>query len=381
VPDIEFFPEEPGDSTAEEVLDAGARRRVPQWAGIAVLAVAAVVVAVVVALQRGDPSGTPAGAALSGSPPGTPFAAVPSIVPSIPSDLGTLLSIGAPGPVLDVAVAAGTTWVLQPGLLHGIDSHGRISTVTIPGRPLRFPDGTFVRVLPDPAANAVWVVVQEPEHGRVLQFRADNLQVVHDTEPLPIMVAAATLDGHLYFGAGNRVYQLRGTSPHVLARLPQPLGALAADPTRHRLLLATLGDPTALSTLAPSGHHPVLRRLAAVRVAKPTLVVTAGRIWLAGYDTGAGILMRLSPTTLRPVQHSTLDPVLEPGAAVVAGGVAVIWVRDGGSASAELRCVDARSGQQVQSWPLSGGVGSAHGYAVLGSQGGPVRLRLRGCRG
>jgi len=50
---------------------------------------------------------------------------------------------------------------------------------------------------------------------------------------------------------------------------------------------------------------------------------------------------------------------------------------DGG----ELRCLNAITGQQLQSWTLSGRVASVASQAVVATRTGVVRLDLAGCTG
>ena len=78
--------------------------------------------------------------------------------------------------------------------------------------------------------------------------------------------------------------------------------------------MADYGAATRIWPVSTSGR---LGPPTTLNIVKVSLAVADGAIWLAGYDTGDGILMRLNPRTLRPLLHSPLDPGLAPGAVLV----------------------------------------------------------------
>jgi hypothetical protein len=365
MPDIEFLPESVDDNDDEEELSGGGRG-ISRWLGGGVLALVCLA-AVVVAMSRshsGPPTSSPA------PTQGTVFTDLvgPPDIATTPLFLGPYTG----EPVLDVAVAGTGTWVLQDGGIR----------VLRPGqdrRDLAIPAGLHdAHLVPDLAGGQVWLVAP----GYAQEYDAASTR----SRPgvfVPAFDAAAALDRTLYLVSANRLLRL---GPGDAAAVPilsfrAPLATVVADPTRHRLLVADYARRSGVHAVTVSRDGRARVRLtSSLEIVKPSLAVAGGAIWAAGFDIGDGVLIRLDPSTLRPVQHSTLDPLLEPGAAVVAGGESAVWVRDGDGGN-QLRCIDARTGQQLQAWGLTGAVASSSGRAVLGTIGGAAQLVLGRCPG
>lgn len=370
MPGIEFLPERPDEADGEELL-GGSRRPVPRWviaAGVAVIAVAAVVVMVV----RND-SATPRQRVLP------PIPSASRSIPQVPidvalnGDIGPALRVGA-GPLLDVAIAGDTTWVLEPAIIYTVSRTGTTSRTAVP--PPRLPLDRASRLVVDVPAGVLWVVEEGMRAGRAIAYDLATMRLMRELRNVGFVNGVAAMDGHLYLTTDNRILDVgTGRRPVQLGAVSGTLGPIVADTARDRLLVADYGRNTHIWAV-----YPKRGRIAApvtIRVTKGSLAVADGAVWLAGFNTGAGVLMRLDPKTLRPVVHSELDRVLEPGAVLVASGVVVVWVRSG----SELRCVDAATGQPLQRWNVDGAVASGGANAVIATTGGAFPLRLRNCSG
>src|SRR5207245_8181543 len=116
-----------------------------------------------------------------------------------------------------------------------------------------------------------------------------------------ILGAAALLDGRLYLTTTSGVVVLSETEEVS----PRPSGlrageAMAADPVRHRLVIAHVGSvhPDVVAQ-QPGRSTPQVRAPAPFE--RGNLVVSAGRIWAVGFGDRRATIARLDPRTLRPV--------------------------------------------------------------------------------
>ena len=362
--EIEFLPESV-DTAADEELLASGSDPTPRWLVIGALAAAAllVVALVVSATSRSHPTS-------------------PVVAPPTPGDLSTT-AVAAPAlprlelgpttklPVLGVAVLGSSTWVLQDGGLH----------VLLPGRDplqLALPGiAQTARLVPDPSARLVWLVTQK----RARAYSPDA-RLVWDG-PVTAFSDVAALRGRLYLAGGTELIEAGPglPRPRSVFTVPNPLTAVAADPTRDRVVVAYQDGASRVLALRPrhSGRAEV-EAGTTIRTVNVTLAVANDAIWLAGFSTGGGALVRLDQTTLRPMLHFAYEGLLGSGAVLVGQGASSVWVRDG-VGGPELRCVDARSGAQAQTWQLDGLISSTTGRAVLGTGEGALKMQLGGCRG
>jgi hypothetical protein len=199
----------------------------------------------------------------------------------------------------------------------------------------------------------------------------------------PPVTSAAALHGQLFVTADQQLLELEpgGTAPRPVLVGPAELLSVVADPVRDRLLVTDARSPAHVWSVVPRGAGSGrIEHETTVRSVRPTLAVAGGRIWLAGVDTGDGVLMRLDPTTLRPTTSSRLGAVFEPGAVVTAGGASAVWVR-AARPDGEVHCDDAITGRRLQSWLLRGPVASTAGRAVIGTAHGALQLDLHLCGG
>jgi hypothetical protein len=374
VPGIEFLSDEPSDDGPDEVLDPESRRPLARWLfrGGIVAVVAALVVAIAL---RGDnmPSRPPAstGPSSAGEAPGS-------------ANLGEPLEAGVGRPVLDVAVSGATVWLLQSRSVQVVAANGPITTGAVPGRPLVGAEPVVQpRLLLDPDAAALWVVVTGGLHGRVLEYDPVTLKLRRDLGSTPPLGGAAALDGRLYVSIQDELLVLAPTGSELrsVGSVPGFLGELTADPVRDRLLMIEVGfgGPNRLWTASPGGTRTAVADHGEIALGMPALALAADALWSGDFDVGRGTLVRIDLTTLRTDRHSPLEGVLGSGAVVAGRGRDVIWIHD--RAGGVLRCLDARTGQQLQSWLVDGRVASSRGLAVVGTDRGGIRLRLSGCPG
>ena len=89
--------------------------------------------------------------------------------------------------------------------------------------------------------------------------------------------------------------------------------------------------------------------------------------------------MRLDPATLRPILRSPFDRSLEPGAILAASGGSVVWIRPSGGD--QLDCVDARTGENRQTWVVAGDVASSRHHALIATDTSAAPLQLTHCPG
>jgi hypothetical protein len=373
MPDIEFLPENVGGADDAEELSGS--RHLPRRLIVAgALALCALVaVAATIALTSGGGSHRPPAALPSQHPSGRP-SAVRSVVADPVSGLRPVFVGPYSGePVLAVAVAGSSAWLLQADGLHVVPPPG--------GRRFRLPLPPALqdaRLVADPGAHLVWLVAKGV--ARAYDTRTVRLAFAAQVPPYTDVTA---LDGRLYVVSGDAVLAVgpgQRLARPVLSTTQQ-LAAITADQAAHRLVVADYSTPARLWLLTPRGYRAAhVDRTGVAELMKPSLGAAGGALWIAGFDTGNGVLLRLDPTTLQTIARSSLEQVLEPGAIIAASGTASIWVREGGGGSL-LRCIDAATGTPEQTWPVTGPIASSAGTAVVGTSFGGLYLGLERCRG
>ena len=353
MPDIEFVPDSV-DSDAEDGLPGRLPHIPARWLGMIAIGVVCAA-AVVVTARRSQPM---------------PAATRPS---QAAVDLGSGFRpvLAGPEPVLDVAAVATSSWVLRRDGIFVVRPGRPITRLALPA-PLADP-----RLVADPGADIVWLVA----NGVAQAYDGHTLDIVFDGWAPPCEGATA-MDGRLFVtndrdvvevGPGLRV-------PRHIETAPGPIAAITADPTRHRLILAYLAAHSRLMALVPQPQGPGrVERTSRFNDNQPTLAVAAGQIWLAGYSS-SNVLVRLDPATLRPVALTALGSELGLGAYLAGGGASIVWVRGAGDGG-ELRCLDATTGRQLQTWLVDGRVASVAKQAVVATGTGVVALDLAGCTG
>jgi hypothetical protein len=273
-------------------------------------------------------------------------------------------------PVLDVAVLGRTIWVLQADGLHVARPGGAIRIEL----PAALQDAQLVT---DAPGQLVWLVAK----GVAQAYDARTAQIVFGAR-VPTFTAVTAMQRRLFLAVGLDLIDLGpGVASRRILSTHAPITLLVADPARARLIASYQSGPSQLQSIVPRANGTAqLGRQATIRSVEATIVESAGAIWLAGYSTGDGVLMRLDPQTLRPVRRPSFSSLFGSGAQLVGAGASSIWVRSTDTGN-QLFCLDAATGQLMQSWLLGGTVASTAHRAVLGSTFGPLVLDLGRCRG
>jgi hypothetical protein len=384
MPGVEYLPDQPGAAEPEEVLDSGGRRRLPRWVvPLGVIVVLAAAAGITIARNNSGGPPPPAAAPPSGAPLTLQPAPQPAPQP-VPVGLGTRGRFGHPihvgGPALDVATAGNEAWVLLGHEIVRIVRDRVELRAAIPGPAAVAGPDSAARLVLDVPGGVIWFVAQGAPHGRLLEYDMVHLRLLRQLTVGPIDGAAA-LDGHLYLTSGSRLVDVApGRAPTTVGTVAATLGQIVADPARHRLLMTDYAASSSIwpITLAKNGRARI-GKPGVVHATKVSLGVAEGLIWAAGYTSTHALLSRLDPATLRPVAASPIGRSLGPGAVIVASGVVVIWERDGDSS--QLRCIDAATGHQLQTWMIDGPVTSGGTKAFVATAGGIVPLQQSACSG
>lgn len=367
MPDIEFLPESIDEPDAEEELSGGLRRA--RWRWISGLGLAAVLlISLLIATSKNDrkPTATP----------------TPLITPTTSATRGVINPVNGVGlphvrvgpssgdPVLDVAVLGRTVWVLQADALHVARPGGTVR-IQLPAALQQ------AQLITDVPGRLVWLVA----NGIARAYDARSAQIVFGAR-VPTFTAVAAMQRRLFIAVGLDVIGLGpGAGPQRIVSTQVPITLLVADPTRERLIASYQSGPSELFAVVPRAHGPArVERSVTIRSVEATVVAAAGAIWLAGFSTGDGVLMRLDARTLRPALRPSFDTLFGSGAQLVGAGTSSIWVRTSDTGN-QLFCLDAATGRLMQSWLLAGTVASSGHRAVLGSTFGPLVLDLGRCRG
>jgi hypothetical protein len=366
MPDEPDYRPEVGPESQDDRLDVGRRRALPRWAirliwtGVLVLAVVVVVVRAGSARHDAGPKpGPTSGGPVFRQPLGGP------VSDDLAIDGSVLLRLSH-GALYRMVIGPGSA--LTP---DGVTTVGDLN-LTLPG--------TTFHLVADNSTHHIWVVSYGASSSTVVEFDA---RTMHELGRLlwPSEVhAAAALDGHLYLAAVNAVVDIASvTKPPVsINALPGQYSAIAADPTRARLVLCGTDHGSYLQTYRPATG--AVSKAVSQPFTKIGLEVVSGSIWAGGYGQHGAALARLDPSTLGLAAFSSLSPQLDPGDVLVAAGAHVLWVRAASDDDA-LWCVDALSGNELQYWQYAGAVASRQGVAFVAQRDGPLALQLTGCPG
>lgn len=357
----------PPDGLEDVVGDDGPP---PRRGGGAVLLGLVAVVAVVVALTR-PTDHIPA--AVPTTPPPSNATSAAASAPPAQSSLGPALRLdGQPEDVLVAPLGIYVTESDPPALLRFDPAGRRIEAV---GPSLY--DGAQVRV----AGDLAWTWMQGGAGTTfVRSFDARTLRVLATAELRGTAFSAAPYGGRLWLGTDHGLVAVAAdgqVSPmpglHVAA-----VYAVAADPVRHRLLVASSDAHPLLAAYDPDTRQ--VTTAISIDVGKPSIAVTDDTVWVAGFGNPGTVLVRgYSAATLTPRPAPPAARLVGPGA-IVSAGAHTLWLRDGGSTT--LYCIDPRTGAPLQSWEGVESVSSAAGRAYVLTSISVNRLALAaGCRG
>lgn len=236
-------------------------------------------------------------------------------------------------------------------------------------------------LVPDLAQHRVWVLLPGMTQAEIVAVSTRDSRRQFAFDFSPGLSGGAILDGRLYASSTHGVSAVQSSGFGYSTQITPLRGnwSMAADPSRHRLLLTDLSGATAsVRAQRPTDPHPEAQ--ATLPFGKGWVVVTGGgQIWAAGYGNHGAVLARLDPTTLRVVAQSPAAAQLGPGAIVVGTGRESLLVRSGAGGDG-LWCVDARTGAVDEAWTAAPGaiaIGPDGGYEFA-STGEPPRLLTGG---
>lgn len=344
-----------------ELLQLGPRHRLTRsrvaLLGVGVLVAAGLIGWRVAGRSSGHPAAAPTSSTRTRPPPG-------SVADSAKPPRPIVAPTDAPAVEVDgkvFAIFGGALFTVKPGGTYTMDKANH--------------DGPY-QLIGDPARHRVWLITLTPGafDVRWVDSRHPGGVQLGMSDPDRQLLGAALLDGALYVLTTDWiVYRTsvgRGGENSEPTEIRNGQG-LVADPQRSRLLITSRwrGYPV-VDAQAPSAPKP--SATARLPFGTGQVVVVGGQIWAAGSGERGAVLARLDPGTLRVRRYSPLEPRLGPGARVVATGGQVLLVR-GSSGGYGLWCVDARSGDVLESWPNAPGALAAgpDGASLLSAAGRP----------
>ncbi len=352
-----------GSAGDEEGLALGGRRGSRAWLIVAVVGILAVGGLIAgIASQRGHHAEPVPSRSPTTSPP--------------PFDQGQPVALGAGTPTA-LAIADGSLVMFQtdPASLTRVEQRPAGRTVSRPA------EGDARTLLAgDPSSQKVWLI--EPGRGSppgpstsiLVAYDLHSLDIATRLEVPAVVSSAAVLDGRLWLGTDHGVYTF-ADGPTRLAGYSGPVHAIAADPTRHRLLATTETMAASMLQIRPS-------RLDVVRgpwlpLDTASLAIVDGTIWVAGSNAAPDEphVLRLDPATLQPRGPAL---VRDRDYAFVSAGHSVVWI-GGYPISNPLSCLDPATGRTLQTWtdaqpPVISSSGTAFAFAPLGAHVVPLRL-------
>ncbi|MDT4949570.1 MAG: hypothetical protein QOJ37_2165 [Pseudonocardiales bacterium] len=368
--DIEFVESDGKEPSEDELLDVGAQPTLTRrLAVLALVAVAAAGIAVAIISQDDSkPQAAPTSPARSG-PSSTP-APGQDLVTSAPMVIEAL--IPAPGRLSFYAISDGRVVALD---LNGTPRAASRAVHTAPV------EGSARTLAFDPVTSLVWAIpIGNDVVGTLEGYDAANLRQVVRLSLPDVVDHAAVLDGQLYLmtRSGRLLRTQRdGRGLETVTRISGSVGAVAADPQRHRLLLLLFDRQMLMRTWSPSGDPSVSAHLP---FAKGDVTVVDGAIWAGGFASRRAVLVKVDPRTLHAGHPVAVSTQLGPGALLAGGGEGILFVRSG-SIDEPLWCLDATTGAVEERWSgLPGTVALTGGAGLIAPPLGDVRvLNMTSC--
>lgn len=344
------------------------------------------------ASERPTPSPSTATSPTGYSTTSLPSPSPAGLSPSVPQSGGIAASTPPVG-VLNDAFAAAITLpaadvqsavavddqlvVLSPALFTRLSTTSglRLDGTAAVGLPIG--DPTYARWELVTDGSALWALTVDTAK-RLYRVNPPSLGLGALIPPPAEVVDAAAVDGHLYLNTDVGVFDVTpSTAPGDQLQVVARGGpAMAADPSRHRLLVLNHDDGWMITAYDLSDRGHVVG--ASLPFEARTVAVADGTIWMAGVTNAADqrpVLARLDPATLRVGGHSVLESSLASPPTVVAGGTD-LWIR-GSDSGAGLWRLDAHSGDVVQHWAELPGTIVTHADQAFVIDGGVLgQLRL-----
>lgn len=336
--------------------------------------------------QPTTPSGSQTSAALStqrhtGS-------ATPSVAPTVRAlDPAFTVAIELPVPgqpdIQSIALVGDHLVALAPGWLvrfsWGKDGGLYPDRVVDVGLPIGDPKYANWQLLSD--GDRLWALAPGPAGRRLYSIDPATLNATGLVQPPLGIVDAVALDGHLYLNTDSGVYDVTPSAgpadpPSVVVRGGH---AMAADPSRHQLLLLNHDNGWMIYAYTPPGAEPVAS--GSLPFDASSVAVAGGQVWIIGTTPGANpqpVLARLDPETLQVIgripdeQSAALAPVAQGGN---------LWIRGGGN-DGQLWCVDAHGEAVAQRWAALPGIVAVRDDRAFVAAGNVVgELNLNTCAG
>jgi hypothetical protein len=343
----------PGDVGEEELFEPEGRRPLV-WLAALVLVIVLASLAISHVVTRPKPS-------VALRPPAPPAAVSP----------------------VAVALAGARAYVLDGSTLgvYDVGSGGEFAEETF-----KLPPGRWIgRLAVDPTRGSIWVLnAQTSSFTQILEVDPATLLIVRTVRWNQVVEGAVALDGYLYLSTelGLAVLGPRATAPYLVPGLYGAVGPVAADPTRHRVIVIDQGFPTDVWAYRPG--RPVFEAIDPVRIAHGTLAVVDGQVWVAGLGATAAVLQRLDPVSLLATGPDLLAEYglatgLSVGAQIVATGSADLWLR--ADSGVGLWCVDPTRSTVRRIGQVSGTIAAGDGRVVAADSSGVIAIQAADCPG
>jgi len=234
-------------------------------------------------------------------------------------------------------------------------------------------EGTVFVLFDEQAPDLLWTVAVRGAASDLVAYDPLFLTVRARAKLDAAVMAATSIQGTLWMTTPSGLYRLPvgAKAASRVADVDGQLRAIAADPTRGRVLVSA-GDMPAAIVSVDAVTTKVLARTS-VQLGKLSIAANGTGVWIGGYGNGdTPRVMRLDPRTLKPSGGSPVANQVGPGATVWNGHQSV-WVLSGGNES--LVCVNAASGRVLARWSgVSGPVVSTGTSALTISRGVVVEL-------
>lgn len=313
----------------------GLRRSRLGWAVLG-LAVAMLVAVTVVRVTAGGRSERPVA-----------LAQTPAALPSPTGSQSQTLALPQ-NQLLAMAATGNGLYVLStnPPQLTLREPHGAV-------RQVRAPRSGFA-VLDDPGKHLVWVLGRRENFGSATAYDSRSLTRRGRVLVPSLVNAAAAFRGRLWLASDAGVYVVSGPTgrPTLVPGSYRYTYAVAADPSRNRVLAVTTGSPG--QTYGINVTNLYVGRDDLVPTSRSSLAVVDGMAWVGGYGAARHIrlingLDRQPPLAVERKVNSGV---------VIWPGQHVLWMTFGGGVS----CLDPRTGAELASWTeITGPVTSANG--------------------
>jgi hypothetical protein len=369
---VEFLDDEPGPSGAGEDGPSPVARNSRRGV-VVLLGLAAIVLVTVALVNRGGPSPHPAAAPSSGGVVTPSSAVAPRTLPAdAPDPLGEQLDVGGTDAAVVDAIASGRQiFVLLQSIpdraveLRALDARTRqqLWSLTVAGVP--YQSLQFLHLVADPSGSRLWIVSEGAAPTPVRVFDTDAHVRRPDVAAPATIYDTAVLAGHLYLATSVGVLN---AAPGARRAVPVPgpaglVSAIAADPSRDRLLALDASSPVHVLAVTPGGQVRRAATLTSVGVA--SIAVVNGSIWLGGYSDSGAAVVRLDPQTLTPVDVSAVSGLTGFGTRVTAGR-SDLFVTSGAAPVIQAWCVAGATGAVLRSWTgLTGTISSSGGQIYV----------------